>query len=460
MSRLNKGEDMSESIHDEARRAQLCQELERVDGIRPSKNSAIPKHRIMANNPFRFLRGAASLFYADIQSGLIALPQALNNQNLNTFIMGDCHISNFGFFSEEGSHGDTIIFAPNDFDDACIGSASWDLLRYLTSLHLTHYYCHQVYRGEVESDEVEVASVESVVGDAVLSESLQIFLEQYVSTCQKLIQGMLTRHHVLEGFGKKHPLRKLEKKALKRAAGGKHFATKSALAKLIQLDIHGLKFDFASEKLTQVSEGEYNEIESVFRPYMDDDILDVAERLGAGTGSVNMKRYYLLVGPKIFEQEADLSLCHIVEVKQQRTAAPVMHFSQFSPINQLNPAHLTVVAQQRMQRRPDLVLDEVMWRDKHWLVRSRHHAKVGVKPEFLGLSFEPECKGLVTYASVCGKALALAHCRGDRRSMRFEQAVVDILPKHFSDLLGAAKRYADQTITDCVILRSLIEVEQ
>ncbi|WP_458576336.1 DUF2252 family protein [Aliamphritea spongicola] len=50
----------------------------------------------MAGNPFVFLRGAAQLFYADIQAGYLQLPEALYTLP-KTRIMGDCHTSNFGF---------------------------------------------------------------------------------------------------------------------------------------------------------------------------------------------------------------------------------------------------------------------------------------------------------------------------------------------------------------------------
>ncbi|WP_420933035.1 DUF2252 family protein [Alteromonas sp. A081] len=41
-------------------------------------------------------------------------------------------MSNFGFLTEKGSHGDTVIFTSNDFDDACVGRAHWDIIRLLT----------------------------------------------------------------------------------------------------------------------------------------------------------------------------------------------------------------------------------------------------------------------------------------------------------------------------------------
>ena len=95
---------------------QLIDEITRVDGVPPSPS--LGKHLKMATSPFAFYRGTAQLFYADIANGTLRYPNNLDAIPL-TSVVGDCHTSNFGFLTEEGSHGDTVIFAPNDFDDAC-----------------------------------------------------------------------------------------------------------------------------------------------------------------------------------------------------------------------------------------------------------------------------------------------------------------------------------------------------
>ena len=98
----------------------IQREIARVDGKCPTPS--LSKHLKMAQSPFVFYRGSAQLFYADLQSHTIAVPEQCFSVPL-TSVMGDCHSANFGFLTEEGSHGDTVIFAPNDFDDACVGYA-------------------------------------------------------------------------------------------------------------------------------------------------------------------------------------------------------------------------------------------------------------------------------------------------------------------------------------------------
>lgn len=427
--------------------------LTKIDGHAPEKRLA--KHLKMAIDPFLFFRGSSQLFYADLKDGVLNLPKQLSEAPF-TSIMGDCHLSNFGFFTEEGSHGDNVIFAPNDFDDACIGPAVWDISRFLVSLVLAEQYGKTVTRGELTSFD------EKYIGKPVVSESqtldaMQAFIDVYVDTCRFSSTEKVFIGTAIEGFPTNHILHKSYQKAVNRAAGGSDFEFKSSLAKAVSFTDSALRFKRDNNKYLSIDKSLYEEIEHTFSPYVDDVILDIVIRAGAGTGSLNLERYYLLVGPKDYQGKTDLPLCHIVEIKQQRKAAPLYHFDKLSPINRLNPAHLTVQCQRRMQRNADLVLDEVMWKEKYWLVRSRHHAKVGIDPEKVVLGKKACFKnGFAQYAKACAKALALAHCRGDRRSKRFEFAMINALEDEKRELLSASLEYAKQVELDAECLKTLL----
>ena len=130
----------------------ISEEIKRIDNHAPSRS--LSKHTKMAHSPFVFYRGSAQLFYADIKAGLINFPKECDSLPL-TSVMGDCHTSNFGFLTEEGSHGDTVIFSPNDFDDACVGKAQWDILRYLVSLQLAQLHCSGIVEGKYFGEDVD-----------------------------------------------------------------------------------------------------------------------------------------------------------------------------------------------------------------------------------------------------------------------------------------------------------------
>jgi len=457
-----------------SRKDLIVHELKRIDGQAPNERPGLTKHQVMAANPFRFFRGSAQLFYADLASGQLILPQVLKDEAPLTTIIGDCHLSNFGFFTEEGAYGDSIIFAPNDFDDACMGLAAWDLVRFGVSLCLAAELGQGLIRGQYESDRVEDPEdyIAATVNEAL--EAVEDFINAYRMTCLVIADDSEHRLSALNSFSSDHVLSGHAKKALTRAAGERKFLKKSSLAKAVDLSADKLRFRDRSDRFKRLSKSDYQQIEHTFRPYVDDHILDIVERIGAGTGSVNMSRYYLLVGPKPdhgpnpYRGPEDLGLCYLVEIKQQREAAPIFFFPALSPNNRLDPAHLTVDCQRRMQRHPDIVLDDGIWQGKHWLIRSRHHARVSVAPEDIVLAKKTSAKkgkkssggspaiALQEYAETCGQALALAHARGDRRSTRFERSMAKILKSQVDTLVDCCRLYHNQVLEDWQLLNDCL----
>lgn len=432
----------------QARLKTVLQEIKRVDGCIPSSNP-INKHKKMALSPFQFYRGSAQLYYHDIATDTIKLPDTFLEAPL-TRIMGDCHFTNFGFYSEDGSYGEKIVWGPNDFDDAVEGHAVYDVHRFCVSLFLVEDYVQGILDHRYSSDP-EIHTNPSQQLKASAHKASKAFLKAYR---RALHNNPKQLDAPLNQFSKKHVLREYLSKAQSRVPGGKKFTTKSTLAKLANLDEKGFTFRLGG-KCKAISPELKAQIIQQFRPYVDDSILDVARRVGAGTGSLNIDRFYLLVGSSGETSQAYFERAHIVEIKQQRSAALIHYFPQLSPVNRLNPAHLTLDCQRRMVRRPDLVLDEVEWQGHHWLVRSRHHARVSLDPEDL-LSVNSYSKALKDYAKACGKALARAHGRGDRRSYDFEEAMIEAIRQKGFSLIESAQAYAALVQEDFVGFQNLI----
>ncbi len=437
------------------RKQQLINEFIRTDQVNPSEQT-LAKHQKMALNPFRFLRGSSGLFYADLKSGVLNLPAPLLAKVPLTAVMGDCHVANFGFFTEDGSYGERVIFAPNDFDDACIGHAAWDLSRYLVSLLLAADYCRGLKTGAYVDDEItELATLQAASSEDAIA-AAHAFCQAYLACCRQVSADAEFRFTTQDDFPKNHVLKPFLKKAIKRSPVGTDFSKKSTLAKAVDCQQRPLQFKNDAKKFSRLTAAQYQEIQQAFAPYVHDEILDIVTRHGAGTGSLNMQRFYLLVGPKDLSSEQDLVLCQIVEVKQQRRAAPLFFFADLSPVNQLNDAHLTVDCQRLMQRRPDSVLDEVHYAGAHYLVRSLHHANVDVDPEDICLQPENPQLALKQYAEACGHALALAHNRGDRRSNRFANRMLEVLAAEQHALVECCLAYAEQQKLDCRLLAELL----
>jgi uncharacterized protein (DUF2252 family) len=83
------------------------------------------KYRAMRADAFAFLRGTCHLFYQDwpANSSLNDAPSA--------WICGDLHLENFGSFKGDNR---LTYFDVNDFDEAALAPATWELGRFLTSV--------------------------------------------------------------------------------------------------------------------------------------------------------------------------------------------------------------------------------------------------------------------------------------------------------------------------------------
>jgi len=98
--------------------------IERFNAGRDPERLAL-KYRAMADNPFSFLRGTCHLFYADLPAG------GMLDEAPAAWICGDLHLENFGSYKGENR---LSYFDINDFDEAILAPAHWELSRFLVSV--------------------------------------------------------------------------------------------------------------------------------------------------------------------------------------------------------------------------------------------------------------------------------------------------------------------------------------
>src|SRR5215217_7161694 len=84
------------------------------------------KYKLLASDAFRFFRGTNHLFYEDLSAA--SLPASPN-----AWLCGDLHLENFGSYKGDNR---LVYFDINDFDEAILGPASWDLARIITSIFI------------------------------------------------------------------------------------------------------------------------------------------------------------------------------------------------------------------------------------------------------------------------------------------------------------------------------------
>jgi uncharacterized protein (DUF2252 family) len=104
----------------------IVQQLKAADKGR-EKGPLKIKYKAMAESPFRFFRGSCRLFYEDL------FKQYPFPVSPAVWACGDLHIENFG--SYKGSNR-LVYFDMNDFDEALLAPALWEISRLAASVQL------------------------------------------------------------------------------------------------------------------------------------------------------------------------------------------------------------------------------------------------------------------------------------------------------------------------------------
>ena len=84
------------------------------------------KYRAMRQDPFTFMRGTCHLYYGNWPAD----DKLINDAPLG-WICGDLHLENFGCYKGDNR---LVYFDLNDFDEAVLAPATWELGRWLTSI--------------------------------------------------------------------------------------------------------------------------------------------------------------------------------------------------------------------------------------------------------------------------------------------------------------------------------------
>ena len=85
------------------------------------------KYKAMSQSPFRFFRGTCHLFYEDF------IKAVKWEDTSRVWICGDLHLENYGTY--KGDNG-LVYFDMNDFDEAILAPATWEIARTVTSIYL------------------------------------------------------------------------------------------------------------------------------------------------------------------------------------------------------------------------------------------------------------------------------------------------------------------------------------
>ena len=291
------------------------------------------KYRAMAENMFRFYRGTCHLFYEDLH-------KAKNFPASPTvWICGDLHLENFGSYKSDNR---LVYFDLNDFDEAALAPALWEVARIITSIFLAFEILKIDKKKALKMAQLFIKTYANT-----LSNEKAYYIER--KTAKGIVQTFLT---VVNRRGPKKLLNKkavIKKKttALK-IDNEKHFEIEGMLKREL--------INHLEQWLINNHDGPYN-----FR------VADVAFRI-AGTGSIGLKRYIFLL-----ESTKDDNYL-LVDMKQATETSLAPYLKTPQPKWE-HHAERIVKTQKRMQNMPPALLSALQFQDEMYLIQELQHEK-------------------------------------------------------------------------------------
>ena len=341
------------------------------------------KFRKMAADPFKFYRGSAPLFYADVAED--DDPWA-DDRTSRVWIQGDLHAENFGTYMDGAG---ILIFDVNDFDEAYLGHFTWDLKRLAASLALLAFtkalsddtvrhmitafatsYGEQV-RSFAEDDtdrsfRLTLESTDGVVHDVLLQARLSSRLD---------LLGNLT---AIEGFDR-------------------HFADGPGVRRLDEVEREEVEAAYADYLETIPERKRHHSIS--YR------VKDVVGRVGSGIGSAGLPAYNLLIEGNTQALQDDV----LLTMKQGKLPAPrqVVTDDRLDTYFE-HQGHRTAVSQRALQANADPWLGWCALRGEGQVVQEMSPYQADI--DWDGVQ-EPE--EIVPLLVDLGRATAKVHCVSD-----------------------------------------------
>lgn len=300
------------------------------------------KYEAMTENAFRFFRGTCHLFYEDL-----AAAQPLPLSPL-AWICGDLHIENFGSYKGDNK---LVYFDLNDFDEAVLAPASYEVVRMVTSIFIAFE--------ALDIDEeraLKMAQLFLRTYSATLAKGKAISIEPRTAkgiVCNFLNSAMKGTYKKLL---KKRTVSK-KKSIMLSLEDERHFKLDKKLR--AELKVH------INEWIKTSSDGPYNY-----------EVISAVFRL-AGTGSIGVKRYLFLLKST---NTRDKYL--LLDMKQAR-ASSVSPYIKIQQLQWENEAARVIGVQQRMQNVSAALLSKTVFRDESFIIQELQPVKDTIKFKLL-----------------------------------------------------------------------------
>ncbi|MDE2369991.1 MAG: DUF2252 family protein [Burkholderiales bacterium] len=285
------------------------------------------KYQAMHGDAFRFLRGTAHLFYGRVPAAGIFKSAPL------AWACGDLHLENFGSYKGDNR---LAYFDLNDFDEAALAPATWDLVRMLTSIRIAaDTYGATAAQAQASCN----AYLDAYAAALVAGKAYWIERETAEGVVRTLLDDV--RHRERSAFLNRRTTLKGRKRKL--VVDGRHAlaATPGQRAAVT---------DFIDAYAATQNHGRF------FR------VIDVARRI-AGTGSLGLDRYVILV-----EGKGSPDANYLIDLKEAAPSA----LARWTGVKQprwKTEAERVVTVQRRMQAVSMAFLRPMMMGDKSYILR-------------------------------------------------------------------------------------------
>ncbi len=385
------------------------------------------KYKKMLKNAFQFYRGSAFLFYYDA----INMPLAYHTPvDKPTWLQGDLHFDNFGAFKNKDGQ---VVYDTNDFDEGYVGSYLFDVLRMAVSIAL---YSEELgYNEEYQTN----------------------FIKAYLTNYYDQLKIFATNGDKPDtlNFNESNtsgPILKLLKELPERESN-------EVLNAITTVDGNERKFQDI-KGLVHLSPEERDELEQNWHEYVSSidpesrqkegffTIKDAVKKIGAGTGSIGLLRYYILIEGDLDGDEGDL----VLEAKEARVPAAT-HFFPYDKLlfgnDELHHGKRVITAQKAMQYLQDPFLGYFTIGNHHFYVRENSPYDEEVDSSEL-----TEQENMNATVEIMGKVTAKAHARADELLLTHQseeeiiKAIGDEYEGFLSQMIAASIFYKNQVHED------------
>lgn len=295
------------------------------------------KYEAMAENAFRFYRATCHLFYEELSK--IDIPASPL-----TWICGDLHLENYGSY-KAGNR--LIYFDLNDFDEAVLAPALWEVIRLLVSIYLAFDVL-----GIEEEKAANMAALFLRSYAATLANGKAVCIDP--RTAKGIVRSFL-------GKAKRSSYPDLLHKRTEKQKNDMHLSLKDERHSKVKKVLKKALKAHIGEWIKTSEDGPFN--------YK---VVDVVFRL-AGTGSLGVKRYlFLLKSTNIKDKYL------LLDMKQSFPSALSPYVQTHQPAWDSEASRIITI-QKRMQNVPSSLLSTTEFQGDVYVIQELQPVKDTIK---------------------------------------------------------------------------------